>query len=158
MKADASPLERFEGWYARAIDKLAELPEGDGAFACLMIALPLYERYTVAKLKLAGSPTGLEEVKNEMTHDLGIDRSQLSRFWSAYRDGFAHQGMGQDGKTKYVVSDLYGELPTFQLVNGRDSICLNPWKFAQRVLDKYRADPRLITASESFPLATVFVI
>ena len=54
MKPSASDVEKFTGWFARAIDKLAELPEGDGAFAAMMIALPLYERSIVARLKLEG--------------------------------------------------------------------------------------------------------
>jgi hypothetical protein len=44
MKPDASPTERFNGWFVKSIEKLRELPEGDGAFAAMMIALPLYER------------------------------------------------------------------------------------------------------------------
>ena len=36
MKPDATPEERFTGWYVRAIEKLRELPEGDGAFAAII--------------------------------------------------------------------------------------------------------------------------
>lgn len=35
MRSEATPLEKFEGWFVQAIDKLDELPEGDGAFAAL---------------------------------------------------------------------------------------------------------------------------
>ena len=156
MRSDASPLEKFEGWFVRAVDKLDELPEGDGAFAALMIALPLYERYIVAKLKLEGRPSGEADKKEEMSNDLGLDNTQRSIFWAIYRVGFTHQAMGQHGKTKWLVSHTFGELPKFQTIQGVDYVCLDPWKFARRVLKKYQDDPRLITASESFPLAEVF--
>ena len=61
MKGTATPLEKFDGWFVRAIDKLDELPEGDGAFAALMIVLPLYERYTVAKLNLTAEQKPLSD-------------------------------------------------------------------------------------------------
>lgn len=158
MKTTATPLEKFEGWFVKVIDKLKELPEGDGAFAALMIVLPLYERYIVAKLKLDGKNTREVDKQEEMSKDLGLDDKQRSIFWAIFRVGFTHQGMGQHGKTKWLVSHDFGELPEFRTVSGIDCVCLDPWKFAQRVLKKYRDDPRLITASESFPLADVFSI
>lgn len=36
-----TPDSLFERWYVRPIEKLKELPDGDGRFAALMIALPL---------------------------------------------------------------------------------------------------------------------
>jgi hypothetical protein len=156
MKPGATPIERFEGWYARPIEKLSELPEGDGAFAALMIAMPLYERYIVAKLKLAGSGTSDDEVRDEMGKDLVLDAGKRSVFWSVFRSGFTHQAMGRDGKTKWLVSHTFSELPTFQTIDGHQYVCLDPWKFAERLLNKFRADEQLITASDSFPLADVF--
>jgi hypothetical protein len=156
MKPNATPIERFEGWFVRPIEKLEELPEGDGAFAALMIALPLYERYITAKLKIEGKPTGDEDIQAEISRDLGLGDGQRRIFWKIFRVGFMHQGMGKQGPTKWVVSHTYGELPTFKSINGQNYVRLNPWKFAERVLNKYRADPRLITASDSFPLADVF--
>lgn len=158
MKSTATPLEKFEGWFVKAIDKLKELPEGDGAFAALMIVLPLYERYIVAKLKLDGKDTGEDDKKQEMAKDLGLNDKYRSVFWAIFRIGFTHQGMPHHGKTKWLVSHKFGELPEFRTVSGTECVCLDPWKFAQRVLKKYQGDPRLITASESFPLADVFSI
>jgi hypothetical protein len=158
MKLNATPMERFQGWFVRAIEKLDELPEGDGAFAALMIILPLYERYVVAKLKLAGKAAGDAEKQAEMSSDLGLKDGQRSTFWAIFRVGFTHQGMGKAGSTMWAVSHTYGELPEFRKVNGQDWVCLDPWKFARRILKKYTDDPRLITASESFPLADVFAL
>lgn len=158
MKPGATPSERFEGWFVQPIEKLAELPEGDGAFAALMIALPLYERYIVAKLKLAGQPAGDKEKQAEMSADLGLDDNKRKKFWAIFRVGFTHQGMGQHGQTRWIVSHTYDEVPQFHTINGCDCVCLDPWKFARRVLQKYSDDPRLIVASESFPLADVFFV
>jgi hypothetical protein len=73
-----------------------------------------------------------------------------------FRIGFMHQAMPRAGMTKWVVSDRYGALPEFKTYEGHSCICLDPWKFVDRVLDKFKQDPRLIIASESFPLADVF--
>jgi hypothetical protein len=41
---------------------------------------------------------------------------------------------------------------------GSPCVCIDPWKFADRVLNAFLADPRLITISESFPLASVSAV
>ena len=107
MKSTATPLEKIEGWFVRAIDKLDELPEGDGAFAALMIVLPLYERYIVGKLKLERKEAGEADKQEEMSKDLELDNKQRSIFWAIFRVGFTHQGMGQHGKTGSVRSALH---------------------------------------------------
>lgn len=155
MKPDATPEERFKGWYVRAVEKLKELPEGDGGFAALMIALPLYERLIKARLKLAGKSTADEDLASAVGQDLGLDGSDRRIFWSAFRIGFMHQAMGKAGPTPWVVSGGFGAIPEFREVEGVRSVCIDPWKFANRVFDSFMDSPELITASESFPLAAV---
>lgn len=156
MRPGASPAERFNGWFVKSIEKLKELPEGDGAFGALMIALPLYERYIISKLKLVGKSTSDEDVRREIGADLELDDRQRRVFWEMFRNGFMHQGMVKAGTTKWLVSDRFGELPEFTTREGQSYVCVDPWKFADRVLRKFEQDPRLISASESFPLADVF--
>ncbi len=158
MKPGSSPTERFNGWFVRSIEKLKELPEGDGAFAAMMIALPLYERYIIAKLKLDGRPTGEEDIAREICDDLKLDDQQRRIFWGMFRTGFMHQAMVQTGKTRWLVSDRFGALPEFKMFNGQGCICIDPWKFTARVLSGFMGNPRLITVSESFPLADVFEV
>jgi hypothetical protein len=153
-----TPIELFERWFGRSVEKLRELPMGDGAFAALMIGIPLYERYIVGKLKLEGKPTSLDEVKQAMGADLGLGDRERSIFWDMFRNGFMHQGMAQDGKTKWMVSKEFGALPEFRAIQGVTYVCLDPWKFTNRVLNAFRADHRLITASESFPWASIFML
>lgn len=159
MRPGASPLDRFNGWYVSAVAKLRELPEGDGAFAALMIALPLYERLVIARLKIAGSATGEAEIRQAISADLGLSDQDRSTFWQMFRTGFMHQGMVASGKTRWLVSHRFGELPEFRDMDaGGRCVCIDPWKFADRVFGAFQADPRLITASESFPLADVFAL
>jgi len=158
MRPNLKPLDRFNGWFVKPIEKLKELPEGNGGFAVMMISIPLYERYIIAKLKLDGRSTSEEEIGNEVSVDLGLDDRQRRIFWNMIRNGFMHQALPKAGETKWVASDKYGELPEFKTYQGQIYICLDPWKFANRVLEKFIQDPRLISVSESFPLADVFSV
>ncbi len=158
MRPDADPIERFEGWFIKPIEKLKELDNGDGGFAALMIAIPLYERYISGKLKLDGRAESDENKKTEIAADLKLSDHQRSIFWSIFRIGFMHQAMPKAGNTGWVVSQTYGELPEFKTQGNRTFVCLDPWKFAARLLNKFKKDPRLITTSGSFPLADVFLV
>jgi len=121
-----------------------------------MIALPLYERYIIAKLKLAGTETSEDNIKTEIGTDLGLDDRQRSIFWEVFRNGFMHQAMAKDGKTKWAISHNFGALPDFKDLKGVSYILIDPWKFADRVIQHFVKQPELITASDSFPLATIF--
>lgn len=158
MRLQASPKERFLAWFVRAIAKLKELPEGDGAFAAFMIAIPLYERLIIARLKLAGQRAEEEDVKREIGNDLKLNDHDRSIFWDMIRNGFMHQGMAKSGKTTWLVSHRFGPLPEFHMLRGKRCLCVDPWKFADRVMETYLANPELITASQSFPLADVYAI
>lgn len=156
MRPSATPVERFRGWFEAPIAKLKELPEGDGAFAALMIALPLYERSIIAGLKLAELPAGEDEIRAAMSADLGLDDRDRATFWAMFRVGFMHQAMVSSGTTKWLVSHRFGEIPEFRTVNGDRCLCIDPWKFADRVVATFLSDPRRFTVSVSFPLADVF--
>lgn len=153
-----TPIERFERWFGNSVEKLRELSDGDGAFAALMIAIPWYERYIVGKLKLNGEPTKPEDVQRAMETDLNLAGDQRKTFWAIFRNGFMHHGMPMNGKTKWMVSEEFGEYPEFKNIEGITYVCFDPWKFTDRVLNAFRSDHRLITASESFPLATIFLM
>ena len=150
------PKELFNRWFVSSIEKLKELPHGDGAFAALMVAIPLYERYIIATLKMANINCTDENVRKEIGNDLGLEDRERSIFWEMFRNGFMHQAMPRGGKTKWMVSHKFGAVPQFKEVNGVMCVLLDPWKFADRVLQKYENDSRLITASESFPFASIF--
>ncbi len=152
-------IEYFNRWFVNPINKLKDLPEGDGGFAAFMVAIPLYERYIIGKLKLAGKCSDKESVKKEISKDLKMNDKQRCIFWEMLRNGFMHQSMPKKGKTKYMFSSSFSAIPEFKkLNNNEDFICLDPWKFSERVLNKFLKEPELITASESYPLASIFVM
>jgi hypothetical protein len=152
-----TPEELFTRWFVAPIQTLEKLDQGDGAFVALMSVLPLYERGIVGRLKLAGTTATDDAVKAEVERDLIIQPAVRAKFWAIFRNGFMHQGMGLDGKTKWRISGSYGHSPTLLTKDGVDYVCIDPWKFAAHVLKMFTATPALITVSESFPFATIFV-
>ena len=151
-------IEYFNRWFVNPIKKLKDLPEGDGGFVAFMVAIPLYDRYIRAKLKLAGKCANEESVKKEMSKDLRMNDSERHIFWDMFRNGFMHRSMPKKGKTKYMFNSSFSAIPKFKrFKNNEDFICLDPWKFSERVLNKFLKEPRLITASEKYPLASIFV-
>ena len=151
-------IEYFRRWFVNPIKKLEDLPKGDGGFAAFMIVIPLYDRYIRAKLKLAGKCTADESVRKEISKDLRMDDKQRRVFWAMFRNGFMHQGMPKKGETKYMFSSSFSAIPEFKEINNKNFICLDPWKFSERVLNKFLEEPKLITVSESCPLASIFVM
>jgi hypothetical protein len=159
MKQNASVEEKFDGWFVKPIKLLKdELPEGDGGFVAFMAALALYERLIIARLKISKLPTDETSIKQEMSRDLGLPDYQRQIFWDMFRNGLLHQAMPKAGKTNYFFSDQYSGYPEFKTAKGCTFICMDPWKFTDRVLQEYLSNPRLIIESNSFPIAAVTTI
>ena len=110
----------FARWFTSPIETLSKLDRGDGAFAALIVALPLYERAIIAELKLRGKATDDDSVKTAVEEDLSILPGVRARFWAIFRNGFMHQGMGLDGKTKWLLSGKYSLTPEIRTVGGID--------------------------------------
>lgn len=146
----------FHRWFVVPIAELRKLDNGDGAFAALTTVLPLYERAIIARLKLRDCPSTDDAIKAEVEADLQIPADVRARFWAIFRNGFMHQGMGLEGHTKWRISSDYTHSPQLLTKDGVSYVCLDPWKFADHVLAMFKAHPELITASESFPFATIF--
>jgi hypothetical protein len=152
-----NPEDLFRRWFVQPIQLLEnKIEKGDGAFVALMAVLPLYERAIVGRLKLSGATPNEDAIKAEVRRDLNIDSNVRGKFWSIFRNGFMHQGMGLDGITKWRISSKYGGSPTLLNVKGVDFICIDPWKFSAHVLQMFKDTPALITASDSFPFADIF--
>ena len=157
MKPESTPRERFEGWYKASVEKLRELPDGDGAISVLMIAFPWYERAIKGRLKLAGSKTTEEAFRLAVMDDLKISEIEFKIFWDAYRNGVLHQAMPKDGKTKWSIDSKFLAYPVIsQSENGERVIQIDPFKFADHVAAMFDSDDRLVDISESYPLARIF--
>lgn len=148
--------ELFRRWFVIPIETLLHLDRGDGAFVALMAALPLYERAIVATIKLRGDTPTDDAISAEMDADLNVPAPVRAKFRAIFRNGFMHQAMGLAGATKWRISAEYGHAPQIISEGGVDYVCIDPGKFAKHVLDKFEANPALITASDSFPFAAIF--
>ena len=150
-----NPQELFHRWFVVPIALLRDLDKGDGAFVALTTVLPLYERAIISRLKLRGDATTDDAIKDEVEADLQISATVRARFWAIFCNGFMHQGMGLDGPTKWRISADYTHSPQLLTHDGVTCVCIDPWKFADHVLDLFKTHPELITVSESFPFATI---
>jgi len=137
MKPGASLRERFEGWFVRPIEKLKEIPEGDGGFLALACALFLCERYYRALTKTHYGRGEDKPFKVAAAKDFGLTPEEFNCFWMVYRNGVLHQGIPRryvdSNKVEYVwhIDDTFGAIPEFYKINANKvEIRLNVWKFA----------------------------
>ncbi len=102
------------------------------------------------------NPRYEEAMKQEIALDLKLSDGDRSIFWSVFRIGLLHGGMPQVGKVKFALKHEYSAYPEFKTISdGTRYVCINPWKFADRVAQEFLSDENLITASDSFPLANI---
>jgi len=148
-------IRSFNLWFVEPIEKLKELPNGSGGIIAFMIGLALYERLIIAKLKFENCPSDEESIRKAMSEDLQLSESQQRVFWDMLRNGFLHQAMPKIGKTRCMFHDSFTEYPVFKTLDGMEVICINPWRFTDRVISEYLAYPCLINISESYPLVRI---
>jgi len=147
-------VELFKAWFVKPMSTM----DTDGGFVAFMVALALYERLIIAKLKLENSDTDKPAIKQKISEDLELSDHDRSVFWNLFRDGLLHQGMPNIGKTGFILHPNFAEKPKLKYDGEKPVFCIDPWKFYQRVIQEFLSNPCLITASESFPLAQVGVI
>jgi hypothetical protein len=152
-------VELFKRWYVEPIEKLKELPKGAGGWVAFMVALALYERLTKTKLKLKEKPANPDNVRQEMANDLDLSLDDQKTFWDMFRNGLLHGAMPEVGPkaglTHYWLDSSFSGRPQFIKKDGVPIVCIDPWKFADRVLKAFLSDPKLIMTSNSYPLANI---
>lgn len=148
-------VENFRLWFVEPIEKLKELPDGAGGFIAFMVGLALYERLIIAKLKLDNHPTDDAAVQKAMTDDLRLTDLQRRIFWDMLRNGLLHQAMPKIGKTNCIFHHIFSGYPEFRTLDSSPVICIDPWKFTDRVIKEFLSDTSLISASDSYPLAHI---
>lgn len=145
------------------IEHGGQIPDGNGAIIALMAVFPLYERYLDSVR--AKEPAGTDYWKC-LAEDSGLhDLQKAAMFWNVFRDGLLHTGMFFEDSEKARKPQKQWTLPKISLDGhhpplprygitdkGEQVICLNPWGFVKHVLDKYRADPGLLTRDADSPL------
>jgi hypothetical protein len=161
MKPGASLMERFNGWFVKPIDKLKELPEGDGGFLALSAALFLCERYYRALTDTLSGKRDDETFKIAAAKDLGLSLEDFNHFWTVYRNGIQHQGtpkkfIDKNNQIKYFfhISDEFGAIPEIFKINAyKREIRLNVWKFADLIVTKFKTNSTVFqkAISHTFP-------
>jgi hypothetical protein len=152
MRPGASLFERFDGWFVRPIEKLKELPEGDGGFLALSAALFLCERYYRTLTNTQENPSDDKSFKVEAAKDLGIELEDFNCFWQVYRNGIQHQGMPRrfvDKKKRLTygwnMDERFSAIPIIHEIDAKTrEIRLNPWKFAELIISKFRDNPEIL--------------
>ena len=148
-------IENFLIWFVEPINKLKELPNGAGGFVAFMVGLSLYERLLKARLSLSDKKADVKEFQRAMQADLHLNEQQRSFFWDFFRNGLLHQAMPKLGKTNYCFHHTFSGIPEFTNINGQPSICIDPWKFTDRVLNEFLENPILIIRTNSYPFASI---
>jgi len=156
------PRVLFERWFDAAFLSLFALPDGDGAIAGMMVALPLFERFIHVKMRAVGGGwTFYQHLASEL---LLSDAEEAKEFWTAFRHGFCHAGMPfEEDREKRALPrvSLSGGGPKLprkiSAPNGPHVFLLDPWKFIFHVRDIYRANPALLTQHGQAPLMPIHV-
>ncbi|MCX5848348.1 MAG: hypothetical protein NTW65_02720 [Deltaproteobacteria bacterium] len=160
MKPGATLTERFNGWFVEPIEKLKELPEGDGGFLALSAALFLCERYYRAFTDTHYGRGDDEPFKIAAAKDFGLSLDDFKCFWMVYRNGVQHQGIPRkyvdSKKVEFIwnISDEFNAIPEFYEINTyKREIRLNVWKFADLIIDKFKTNPIVFrkAISHTFP-------
>ena len=161
MKPGASHMERFDGWFVEPIEKLKELPEGDGGFLALSAALFLCERYYRALTDTLYGKRDDETFKIEAAKDLGLSVEDFNCFWIVYRNVVQHQGtpkkyIDKRNQIKYFfhIAEEFNGIPEIYKINAyKREIRLNVWKFADLIINKFKTNPVVFqkAISSTFP-------
>jgi len=153
MKKGATFLERFEGWFCEPIEKLRTCcPEGNGGYLAMSAALYLCERYyrTVTNTHEWEARKDGNSFLQAAAGDLNVDPEDFRIFWTVYRHGIQHQGMPRRMEEKGItyiwqMSNDFPAIPTFVQINPiTKAIRIEPWKFAELIISKYRNNPDVL--------------
>ena len=154
------PRVLFDRWYRQPIQKLKEVPSGDGAFVALIIGCMLYERYATSLLQANSRKANTEAVVSQLATDFGADTETARVFWDMMRSGLAHSGQPkvQERGRNSGVGWRFNHGFTHPMTLERDAqtgepVCLlvQPWTFADRVVELWQQRPDLLDACPSFP-------
>ncbi len=147
--------ELFERWVIAPYEALRSLPNGDGAFAVMSMTFGLYERYLISCLKSRGEPANDDARWKEASADLDgkVSPDDFKSFWEMYRVGmqhYFHPKQFTKGKDKtrwgWDISEGIGFEKYPKILKKEDNryvITINPWSFAEHVIDRWKTHPEL---------------
>jgi hypothetical protein len=155
------PQILFQRWFAQPLEKLKELPDGDGGFIALATSCFLYERYATATIKAAGGTADTDSKIRQLETDFQIDILTAKKFWDVIRNGLLHQGMpkssdhGNVNLPKWAFHHKFNQPIQMGKINGDDGLLIEPWRFTQRVIQLWQDNLMLIDKNDSFPWANI---
>lgn len=166
IMTEPNELERFMRWFVKPFEKLKEIPDGDGGFIALSMALFLCERYYKAEVNLQDEESTSRDdlFKNRAAEDLNVNQTFFLHFWQVYRNGMQHQASpktyevnhnGQNLTYKWSMDAAYDDVPSYFEDQGIRYICINPWKFCERMIQKIIDKPDCLTKSVRYELGRV---
>jgi len=156
-----TPAELFERWVVAPLNALRPLPNGDGAFVAMGMALALYERYIKSALERQGRKETPEEMWAFGGNDLSVDPETFRRFWGMYRDGIQHslqpkQYTSNGIRWGWEVSAAHSKSPKIiEPEKDLRVILINPWLFIDHVLAQFNAMPELIDFKDSWKFGKI---
>lgn len=157
-------MERFEGWFVAPVEKLKEIPEGDGAFVAMSVALFLCERFYRTKTNTHEGSRGDLAFRQAAAQDMHVADNYFEIFWKVFRHGIQHQGMPKElslnnPERHYrweLRSDALAVPSFFQVDETHFMITIDPWKFCGFIFDKFRNEPDMLAKAESHAFGSVF--
>ena len=156
-----TPRELFDRWVIAPLNALRPLPNGDGAFVAMGMALALYERYIKSALKHAGKTEKPEDMWAFGGADLGVDPETFRRFWGMYRDGIQHSLQPKlytsDGiRWGWEISAAHSKSPKIIAPeNDLRVILIEPWGFIDHVIERFKSMPELIDFKDSWKFGKI---
>ena len=156
-----TPDELFERWVIAPLDVLRKLPNSDGAFVAMGVALALYERYIKSALEREGKKESPKDMWEFGAKDLSVDTETFRRFWGMYRDGIQHSLQPKcytsDGiRWGWEISSAHSKSPKI-IEQEKDLriILIEPWEFIGHVLARFKATPELIDFKDSWKFGKI---
>jgi hypothetical protein len=161
-----SPQQKFERWVLKPITVLRSLDDGDGAFAALSVGCGLFERFIdsgLSKKEIKASP---EAFRKAAAHDLGCAEDAMQRFWDGYRLGMQHafqpkayvqeKGAGDSWGWEMAEADGFHHYPEIQQIGDHAFLVrIDPWKFINHVLARWKENPELMNELPEFVLGDI---
>ena len=153
-------IEKFVRWYEVPYRALKGHPDGDGAFVALSVGFLLFERY-YRIITNTQDVASFDIARNRGAEELDVNKEFFSIFWSTYRNGLMHQGTPQIYERnrvqyKWMIDADFEAYPTYYDEAGFRFICLNPWKFTEFALKKFRNNPSHLNGSLTYKLGSIF--
>jgi hypothetical protein len=156
--AEAEALQKFNLWFKEHYKLVKNGGGGHGAFIALSIGLFLTERFFRHETGTIDDHRGphANDFKAPAATFFNTDPVFFYAFWNVYRNGMQHQGSPKS--TPVQGWDVHGDYdadPTKAVHNGKDIICLNPWKFTDKIIAKWESRLDLLALLGSHQLGSL---